>query len=84
MSTVTQITAPARVDDRACAAMRRFLAALEELRSIRLEDADAVAIFLPELDKADTDIALLRAGLRTRAQLRKSLGHLAGQFGRAP
>jgi hypothetical protein len=77
MSTVLRLNPPADIDARACAAMRRFLAALDELRAIRLEDPDAIAIFLPEIDKADTDIALLRAGLR----MKRSTADLCGKFG---
>jgi hypothetical protein len=81
---ITPLRPTLHVDDRACAAMRTLIGTVEQLEALRLEDPVSLEFFVMEIEKAEKDIALLRTRMWRRAEMKRSLVDLSGQFGRAP
>ena len=78
MITVDILRPTLNANDRAFAAMRTLMNTLDELKALAVSDPTELQFYLMEMDRADTDISLLRARLR----MRRTTSQLCSQFGR--
>lgn len=79
MSDVSRLNPHMTDDDEAFAMMETLSRTLQGLRALSDRNLTALQFYGMELDRADTDIALLKA----RASGRRSMAQLCGMFGRS-